>query len=72
MPSMDEDYVDMGISVEEMTEWLPSYDERRAILARDGLASVDGFRITILLTLEYIMGMRVCSECPDCNHKKTS
>ena len=67
---MDEDYVDMGISVEEMTEWLPSYDERRAILARDGLASVDGFRITILLTLEYIMGMRVCSECPDCNHKQ--
>ena len=42
MPSMDEDYVDMGVSVEEMTEWLPSYDERRAILARDGFASVDG------------------------------
>ena len=54
MPAMDE--VNLGISVQEMLEWLAEYDERRAMLSRDGLASVYGFRLTILLDLEYIMG----------------
>ena len=40
-PSMSQDFVEMRVSVEEMKDWLPSYDERRAILARDGLASVE-------------------------------
>ena len=51
-PSLDCDYMGMGISVKEMLKWLPSYDERRAILARDGLASVEGFQVTILVTVE--------------------
>ena len=62
----------MGVTAEEMLEWLPSYDERRAILSRDGLSSVDGFRISILLVVEYIFGMRVCAQCPDCNCSATN
>lgn len=57
----------MGVTAQEMLAWLPSYEERRAILSRDGLSSVDGFRISILLVCEYIFGMRVCAQCPDCN-----
>ena len=71
-PPTDKDYVQMGISAQEMLEWLPSYDERRAILSRDGLSSVDGFRISVLLVCEYIFGMRVCAKCPDCNHEGTN
>jgi hypothetical protein len=67
-PPIDNDYVDMEVSCEQMLQWLPSYDERRAILSRDGLASVEGFKITILIVCEYIFGMRVCAKCPDCNH----
>ena len=67
-PPMDSDYADMRLSCEEIMQWLPPYDERRAILARDGLASVEGFRLSILLTCEHIFGMRVCARCPDCNH----
>jgi hypothetical protein len=40
--SIDQDYVTMAIPVEDVGRWLPNYDDRRAILARDGLASVDG------------------------------
>ena len=66
-PSVDEDFT-THISVEELLQCLPSYDNRRAIIARDGLASVEGFRLIVLLTCEYIFGLRVCSNCPDCNH----
>jgi len=69
-PPIDKDYVEMNVSCEQMLQWLPSYDERRAILSRDGLASVEGFKITILIVCEYIFGMRVCAKCPDCNHDK--
>ena len=71
-PSLDKDFVEMKISAEEMKQWLPAYDERRAILARDGLASVDGFRMSVLLVCEYLFGMRVCPLCPDCNHGEAS
>jgi hypothetical protein len=47
---------------------LPSYDERRAILAKDALASADGFRLLVSLTYEHLFGMRVCGFCPDCNN----
>ena len=67
LPPIDSDYVEMKVSCEQMLQWLPSYDDRRAILSRDGLASVEGFRITILLVCEYLFGMRVCPKCPDCN-----
>jgi hypothetical protein len=67
-PSMDQDYVTMAIRASDMERWLPNYDDRRAILARDGFASVDGFRTGILLVCEFIWGLRVCPMCPDCNH----
>ena len=50
-----------------MRENLPSYDVRRKILAGDALASVDGFRVMILLTFKYLFGIRCCPDCPDCN-----
>ena len=37
------------------------------MLARDGLASVEGFRLSILMVCEYLFGMRVCIDCPSCN-----
>ena len=51
---------------------MPSYDERRAILARDGLASVEGIKLSILLTYEHLLGMRVCVQCPNCTDTKAS
>jgi hypothetical protein len=51
---------------------LLEYDERRRILARDNLASVDGFRTLVLATHEYLFGMRVCPYCPDCNNGENS
>ena len=50
-----------------MLQWLHSYDERRAILSRDGLSNVDGFRIWIVLVCECIFGMCVCIQCPGCS-----
>ena len=41
---------------------------RRALLAKDSLASVDGLRIMVLLAYEHLFGMRVCPNCPHCNH----
>ena len=66
-PDIEQDFVDMRIPVSDMIEWLPTSDQRRAMLARDGLASVEGFRLSILLVYEYVFGMRVCMDCPDCN-----
>ena len=65
-PEMGSDFVQCGVAIEELVNRLPQYDERRAILARDPLASVDGSRIIMSLLLEYIFGIRVCSACPDC------
>ena len=64
------DYIDMQVSRKEITEWLPDYDNRRAIVARDALASVEGFRMAILLVCEYVLGVRVCPLCPNCSYKK--
>ena len=69
LPALDKDYLEAALPFEDLSAILPNYDERRALLSRDGLASVDGFRITILLVLEYICGLRVCSQCPNCNFK---
>ena len=65
---MDDDSVDVPIDEEELLSLVPTFDERRTIVARDGLASVDGFNMSILLVFEYIFGMKVCDKCPDCNH----
>ena len=60
----------MGVPVEDIISSLPTYDERRLLLARDSLASVDGFKMLIMVTYEYLFGMRVCLYCPDCNAVK--
>ena len=46
LTAVSEDKV-FTISVEDMCNTLPSYDERRRILATDSLASVDGFRTMV-------------------------
>ena len=40
---MGHDFVEMQVSSADLVQWLPSYDDRRAIVAQDGLASVEGF-----------------------------
>ena len=57
---MGHDFVEMQVSGADLVQWLPSYDDRRAIVAQDGMASVEGFRLTVLLTCEYIFGLRMC------------
>ena len=46
-PMVRKDAVDSGLPLEEILQWLPAYDDRRTILARDSLASVEGFRMSI-------------------------
>ena len=56
----------LSVSPTELLESLPSYDERRRILATDSLASVEGFRVMVQLTYKYLLGVNYCSNCPDC------
>ena len=65
-PEMGTDFVQCGVPIEALINRVPKYDERRAILARDPLASVDGSRVLVSLLLEYVFGMRICAACPDC------
>ena len=67
-PSITNDAETLRLEKEDLLDYLPAYDDRRAILARDSLASVEGFRLSVLLTCEYLFGMRVCIDCPKCNH----
>ena len=62
----------MKVTIEDVLNMLPDYDNRRAIVARDGLASVDGFRTGVLVTCHCIFGIRICTDCPDCNHRGAS
>jgi len=39
--------------------------------SRSPLASVDGFWVTVFLVCEYVLGLRVCPNCPFCNHMST-
>ena len=56
-----------SVHLEELKHWIPDYERRRVALARDPLASVDGFRVILYLVMKYLFGMRVCNQCPDCN-----
>ena len=69
LPDLKEDpsSVLLTSSVDDMRESLPPYDVRRKILAGDALASVDGFRVMVLLTFEHLFGLRFCQNCPQCN-----
>ena len=63
-----DDEVFLALSNDDLLEYLPSYDGRRALIAKDSLASVDGFKLRVLLAYEHLFGMRVCWNCPHCNH----
>ena len=61
------DIVRINIPMADLIDKVLAWDERRMILARDHLASVDGFWVLILLAHEHVFGMRICPRCPDCN-----
>ncbi|CAE7878855.1 pfh1, partial [Symbiodinium necroappetens] len=63
-PALDVEF--FRLSPEALAAELPPYDERRAALARDPLACLEGFRTLVLLTLRHIFGVRFCPRCPDC------
>ena len=69
--SLDEDYAELACDINALQDKIPNYDERRAIMSRCPLASVDGFWATVLLVCEYVLGMRVCAQSPHCNHTRT-
>ena len=45
---------------------VPNYDERKAMLARDPLASCEGFHTLVRLVLRHLFGVRFCQNCPQC------
>ena len=59
------------IHVERLQRAFPTWHQRRTILARDPLASVDGFRTLFQLLLRYLFGVHFCSACPDCDRRAT-
>ena len=68
-PSVDqnESQLSWALDIGNLAKYVPNWEERRRILARDSLASVEGFRSIVLATCRYLFGMRVCPKCPDCN-----
>ena len=66
-PSLELDFC-IKLPMETLLATVPNHETRVRVLARDPLASVDGFRILVLLTIRHLFGMRVCPFCPDCNH----
>ena len=50
----------------------PDWRRRRGLLARDPLASVDGFRMLVTLALRHLFGVRFCWQCPDCDRVPSS
>ena len=62
------DDVVLGVPMEELRGTIPGHDERRAMLARDALATVDGFRVIVAVTYEHLFGVRMCRFCSDCNN----
>lgn len=74
MPELTQDYghqeaISFDVPVPALYEGIPDLPLRRKLLARDPLACVDGFRVTILLALRHLFGVRVCPFCPECNRQ---
>ena len=69
-PSLDGDLC-FPIHLENFCRALPSWQQRRAVLARDPLASVDGFHVLLRLLCRHIFGVRMCELCPDCDMTAT-
>ena len=53
-------------STEDINE--PEYEIRKLILARDPLCAVDAFSVQVRVVLACLLGIRMCPECPHCNH----
>ena len=51
-------------------EMLPDYEVRRRVLCHSAVSAVDGFKIHTRLSFKYIYGMRLCMQCPRCEHSK--
>ena len=71
-PRMDVDQTDdmtFDVPLKDILPWIPSHSERRQILARDSLASTDGFRVLVIAAFKYLFGMNFCWLCPLCNDK---
>ena len=64
----DNDDVFLALSPEELLAQVPGYETRRALIAKDPLASVEGFHVMVLMAYQHLFGMRVCPNCPHCNH----
>ena len=56
------------MSADDLASFLPTCDQRRQILATEALASVEGFRVMVQLTLQHLLGVDDCPNCPDCSH----
>ena len=48
----------------------PDYETRKLILARDPLCAVDAFTVQVRVVLACLLGIRMCPDCPHCNHGK--
>ena len=57
----------VNVTMEDLANLIPDFDERRRILARDPLACVLGFRTLIQILLSTLFGVKVCPQCPNCN-----
>ena len=65
--NQNEEQLSWALDMRNLAKYIPNWKERRRILARDSLASVEGFRNVVLSTCRHLFGMRVCPKCPDCN-----
>ena len=48
-PPIDEDFAAINLPLDALRDIVPTYDDRQAMISRDALASVDGFRVLLLL-----------------------
>ena len=51
---------------------VPDYGLRRIIAARDPAAVVANFRFSVQHILARLAGLRMCSDCPDCNNPRST
>ena len=72
VPSVEQDYVDLLLSPEDLASVLPTSAERQKLLARDPLSCVEGFRMLCRLALRHLFGLRSCPFCPECNSDRFS
>jgi len=46
---------------------VPDYDLRRLMNARDPVSCVYAFRVTVIVVIASLFGIRMCPDCPHCN-----